>query len=202
MLTLRSSPASPFGRKVKLAALVTGHSSKITVVTADTMSADDPLRRDNPLGKIPCLALEDGTTIYDSRVIIEWLDHDAGGNILIPREWPARLASLKMQALADGVMDAAILQIYEGRFRDAEKHEQRWLDHQRGKVERGLAAIEANVPAVSAKPEIGAITVACMVDWLDFRFSMLVSNRYPKLTAFVAGMNETMPHFAESKPRA
>ncbi|CAN1540108.1 Gst Glutathione S-transferase [Rhabdaerophilaceae bacterium] len=201
MLTLRSSPTSPFGRKVKLAALVTGHSSKMTVVVADTMSADDPLRSDNPLGKIPCLALADGTTLYDSRVIIEWMDHDAGGNCVIPSEWSARIASLKMQALADGVMDAAILQLYEGRFRDAEKHEQRWLDHQRGKVERGLAAIEAIAPIASAKPEVGAISVACMLDWLDFRFSTLASGQYPRLTAFLAGMNKTMPHFADTKPR-
>jgi glutathione S-transferase len=201
MLKLRSSPTSPFGRKVKVAALVTGHTSRIEIINSDTMSADDPLRRDNPLGKIPCLVLEDGSTLYDSRVIIEWLDHDAGGGTVIPRDWNARMASLKLQALGDGIMDAAILQLYEGRFRDAEKHEQRWLDHQKGKVERGLQALEDHAPLATATPEVGAITVACMLDWLDFRFSILVGGQYPKLSAFLDGMNRTMPHFRDSKPR-
>lgn len=201
MLTLRSSSTSPFGRKVKVAALVTGHKSKLTIVNSDTMSADDPLRRDNPLGKIPCLLLPDGMTVYDSRVIIEWLDHDAGGGKVIPKEWPKKLAALKLQALGDGIMDAAILLLYEGRFRDAEKHETRWLDHQRGKVERGLAALEADPPQVSATPDVGTLTVACMLDWLDFRFSTLASGKYPKLATFLAGMNKGMPHFADSKPK-
>lgn len=200
MLTLRSSSTSPFGRKVKVAALVTGHRSKLSIVNADTMSADDPLRKDNPLGKIPCLILNDGTTVYDSRVIIEWLDHDAGGDKVIPKEWPKRLAALKLQALGDGIMDAAILLLYEGRFRDAEKHETRWLDHQRGKVERGLATLESDPPKASAMPDVGTLTIACMLDWLDFRFSTLASGKYPKLAAFLTEMNKMMPHFPETKP--
>jgi glutathione S-transferase len=201
MLKLRSSPTSPFGRKVKVAALVTGHTSQIDVISADTMSADDPLRRDNPLGKIPCLILEDGTSLYDSRVIIEWLDHDAGGGKVIPLDWSARIASLKLQALGDGIMDAAILQLYEGRFREAAKHEQRWLDHQKGKVERGLQALEDQTPAVTTTPDVGTITIACMLDWLDFRFSTLAGGQYPKLSAFLDGMNRTMPHFRDTRPR-
>lgn len=201
MLTLRSSPTSPFGRKVKVAALITGHKDKITVVTSDPMNPDDPLRRDNPLGKIPCLVLEDGNTIYDSRVIIEYLDQDAGGDCVIPKDWSARLGALKMQALADGIMDAAILKLYEGRFRKAELHDTGWLTYQGGKVERGLTALEANPPKASARPDVGTITVACLLEWLEFRFSILSSGQYPHLAAFLEAMNTTMPGFSDTKPK-
>lgn len=201
MLTLRSSSTSPFGRKVKVAALLTGHTSKITIATTDTMNADDPIRRDNPLGKIPCLVLEDGSTVYDSRVIIEYLDQDAGGDIVIPKAWPARLAALKMQALADGIMDAAILKLYEGRFRKPEMHDATWLAYQGGKVDRGMAALEANPPRASAKPDIGVITVACMLEWLDFRFAVLTSGKYPALAGFLADMQTKLPGFSDSKPK-
>jgi glutathione S-transferase len=202
MLKLRSSPASPFGRKVKVAALFTGHTGKMEILPADTMNPADPLRQDNPLGKIPCLILADGTTVYDSRVIVEFLDHDAGGNTVIPAAWPARLAALKLQALADGITDAAILQLYEGRFRAPEKHEPAWIAHQGGKVERGLATLEANPPEASAKPDIGVIALACTLEWYEFRFKGMSSGKYPRLAAFLAEFNRLVPDFAHTKPHA
>src|SRR6476661_3949457 len=120
MLILRSSPASPFGRKVKIAAAILGLADKVKVVEADTLDPNDTLRRQNPLGKIPTLVLENGETLYDSRVIVEYLDHLAGGHRLIP-DGPARFEALRVQALADGIMDAALLQVYEGRWRSEEK---------------------------------------------------------------------------------
>ena len=89
MLILRSSPASPFGRKVKIAAALLGLSDQIQVTEADTLDPKDPLRRQNPLGKIPTLVLDTGETLYDSRVIVDYLDHLAGGNRIIPTAWPA-----------------------------------------------------------------------------------------------------------------
>jgi glutathione S-transferase len=202
MLKLRSSAASPFGRKVKVAAIFTGHADSLEMLPTDTMNPADPLRQDNPLGKIPCLILPDGTTVYDSRVIVEYLDHAAGGGKVIPAEWPARLAALKLQALADGITDAAILQLYEGRFRAPEKHEPAWIAHQGGKVERGLGTLEANPPKASATPDIGVISTICMLEWYDFRFSGLSSGKYPKLAAFAADFNRLVPAFAKTKPHA
>jgi glutathione S-transferase len=202
MLKLHSSSTSPFGRKVKVASLFTGHAGRIEILAADTMNPDDPLRRDNPLGKIPCLVLPDGSTLYDSRVIIEYLDHEAGGGRVIPTQWPQRLAALKLQALGDGIMDAAILQLYEGRFRPGERHEPAWLAHQGGKVERGLAALEAEPPKAGALPHIGTITIACMLDWLDFRFSTLAGGKYPRLAAFRAEFAAEIPDFAKTAPKA
>ena len=83
MLTLRSSPSSPFVRKVRIAASVLGLEPEIALEPADTMNASDPVRRQNPLGKIPALVLEDGTVLFDSRVILDYLDHRAGGGRIL-----------------------------------------------------------------------------------------------------------------------
>src|SRR4029077_5290901 len=143
VLTLRSSPASPFVRKVRIAASVLGLERDIAIEPADTMNPSDTVRRQNPLGKIPALVLEDGTVLFDSRVILDYLDHRAGGGRIVPSDAGARFAALRLHALADGLMDASVLLVYEGRFRPAERHEPKWLDHQSGKVARTLAALEA-----------------------------------------------------------
>src|SRR5689334_157771 len=103
MMILRSSPPSPFGRKVKLALGILGLGKEVTVEQADPTNASDTIRQQNPLGKIPALILEDGTVLYDSPVILEYLDHRAGGGKLIPREPSARFKSLQLQALCDGI---------------------------------------------------------------------------------------------------
>ena len=121
---------------------------------------------------------------------------------MIPAAWPARLAALKLQALADGITDAAILQLYEGRFRAPEKHEPAWIAHQGGKVERGLATLEANPPQASAKPDIGVIALACTLEWYEFRFKGMSSGKYPRLAAFLAEFNRLVPDFAHTKPHA
>ena len=100
MLVLRSSAASPFGRKVKLAASILGLSDRIEIVAADTLNPEDSIRQQNPLGKIPVLITEDGASIYDSPVILEYLDRRAGGGKIIPTEAKARFAALTLEALA------------------------------------------------------------------------------------------------------
>ena len=95
-MILRSSPPSPFGRKVNIAASVLGLSAEITIEKADTNDPADTVRRQNPLGKIPVLVIEDGTALYDSRVILEYLDHRAGGSRIISREPRARFAALQI----------------------------------------------------------------------------------------------------------
>ena len=122
-MILRSAPASPFGRKVKMAAHIVGVIDRIKIVNADTLSAEDDLRQQNPLGKIPTLILDDGRVLYDSRVIVDYIDHLGGGGRVIPVKSPDRFDVLVMQALADGIMDAAILQIYELRFRAEDRRQ-------------------------------------------------------------------------------
>src|SRR4051812_28741890 len=101
MMILRSAPPSPFGRKVKLALGILGLESDVTIEKADPTDANDTIRKQNPIGKIPALIAEDGTVIYDSPVILEYLDHRAGGGKIIPREPDARFAALRLQALCD-----------------------------------------------------------------------------------------------------
>src|SRR3954449_12173810 len=112
MMILRSTPPSPFGRKVRLAAGVLGFSKDIKVEAADPNDINDSIRQQNPLGKIPTLVLEDGTTLFDSRVILEYFDHLAGGGRIIPREPRARFDALRLQALCDGALDASVLIVY------------------------------------------------------------------------------------------
>jgi glutathione S-transferase len=151
MMILRSSPASPFGRKVRIAIAILGLDGETRIEPADPTNVADTLRTQNPLGKIPALIAEDGVVYYDSRVILEFLDERAGGGRIIPREARARLAALRLQALADGILDASILTVYETRWRAREHHEQKWLDHQAGKVTRALAMLaKAGAPAIRA----------------------------------------------------
>ena len=160
-MLIRTSFGSPFGRKARIAVSVLGLDGKVKVESATTQDPADPLRQQNPLGKIPVLVLDDGSTIFDSPVILEYLDHVAGGGKIIPTEFKARLDALKLQALADGIMDASILIVYEGRYRPAEKHEQKWLDLQQGKIDRSLAALDASPPgrrcAAECRPDLARL---------------------------------------------
>lgn len=193
MLVLRSSPPSPFGRKVKIAAATLGLSDRIEIVATDTMNPADPISGVNPLGKIPALEIEDGTVLFDSRVILEYLDHLSGGGKLIPTEPTARFAALRLQALADGLMDAALLQVYESRLRDADKRSELWLERQSAKVTRVLAALEAAPPAVETT--IGSIATACALGYLDFRFAGNWRETHPKLVAWLDAFRAAVPAY-------
>ena len=201
MLSLRSSPASPFVRKVRIAANVLGRERDIAVEPADTMNPSDSVRRQNPLGKIPALVLEDGTVLFDSRVILDYLDHRAGGGRIVPNDAGARFSALRLQALADGLMDASILLIYEGRWRPAERHEPKWVDHQAGKVARTLAALEAAPPALTATPDVGQIALACALGYRDFRFEGTWRRDHPRLVAWLDEFAARVPAFAATKPQ-
>jgi glutathione S-transferase len=200
MLTLRHSPASPFVRKVRIAAALLGLDRDIKLEPADTTNASDTVRQQNPLGKIPALILEDGTALYDSRVILEYLDHRAGGGRIIPKDAAARFAALRLQALADGIMDASILLIYESRWRPAEKHEAKWVDHQAGKVARALASLEAAPPGLDSPPHVGQIAIACALGYRDFRFHGSWRKGHPKLAAWLDNFAAKVPAFEATKP--
>jgi glutathione S-transferase len=199
MMILRSAPPSPFGRKVKIAAALLDLTSEITVVTSDTVDPADPLRSDNPLGKIPTLVIEDGTVIYDSRVILDYLDLRAGGGRILPKESMARIRALTLHALADGIMDASILQVYEGRWRDSAKHEQKWLEHQAGKVGRALDYLEGNPPALDGDIHVGQIGVACALGYLDLRFKGEWRANYPHLVKWLDAFAAKVPAFEKTR---
>jgi len=200
MMILRSSPASPFGRKVRMAIAILGLDKDVKVETADTSDPNDTVRQQNPLGKIPALLSEDGNAWYDSRVILEYLDHRAGGGKIVPRDPVARLAALRLQALCDGILDASILTVYETRWRKPETHEAKWLDHQAGKVARGLAALEASPPKLGSAPDIGHIALACTLGYRDFRFNGSWRAGHPRLVAWLDEFAAKVPAFNATKP--
>jgi glutathione S-transferase len=199
-MILRSAPASPFARKVRMAAIILGLESRITIQPADTADPNDTVRQQNPLGKIPTLVLDDGLVLFDSRVILEYLDHVAGGGRIVPADPKARFEALRLHALADGIMDASILIIYESRWRDPAKHEAKWVDHQAGKVARGLASLEAAPPPRAATPTIGQIAVACALGYQDFRFHGAWRKDHPRLVKYLEDFAAAVPAFKATAP--
>ncbi|MGH6727994.1 MAG: glutathione S-transferase family protein [Pseudolabrys sp.] len=198
-MILRSSPSSPFVRKVRIAASVLGLAGRIEVHETDLNDPADSVRTQNPLGKIPALILDDGTVYYDSRVILEVLDHVAGGGRIVPREPAARFAALRLQALCDGILDASVLLVYEERYRPADKRVQGWIDRQADKVARGLAALEFAPPAPTPTPDVGQIALACVLGYRDLRFGGSWRQQHPRLLAWHDLFASQVPAFAATK---
>ena len=171
-MTLFHNPASPFVRKVMVLLHETGQTDRVALQLSQLspVSPDPVLNQDNPLGKIPALRLADGTVLYDSRVILDYLDQQHVGNPLIPAEGTARWRRLTLAALADGIMDAAVMVRYELALRAPEKHWPEWLDAQREKIRRALSVLEADAIAeLTCHFDVAAISVACALGYLDLR---------------------------------
>ena len=200
MLVLRSAPPSPFGRKVKIAAAVAGLTDRITVETVDTRAPPPSFFVENPAGKIPVLILEDGSSLFDSPVIVEYLDHLAGGGRLIPTETQARFATLKLQALADAMMDASLLQVYEVRYRPEARRHSDWVAWQGAKVARALGALEAAPPAAPERADVGRIALACALGYLDLRFDGRWRADHKRLVAWLDAFAAAVPAFAATRP--
>jgi glutathione S-transferase len=195
-MILKSSPASPFGRKVRIAAGLLGLADKIDVRETDLNDPADSIRTQNPVGKIPALILDDGTAYYDSRVILEYLDHLAGGGRIITREPKARFEALRLQALCDGILDASLMIVYEGRYRPAEMKVQSWVDRQADKAARGLTTLEAAPPVLTPMPDVGQIALACVLGYRDLRFGGEWRKNHPRLLAWLDKFATQVPAFA------
>ncbi|MEX2453659.1 MAG: glutathione S-transferase family protein, partial [Rhodospirillaceae bacterium] len=194
--TLHSRPASPFGRKVLASAAVLGLSDSIDFLDAADQAL---LQSQNPLGKVPALILEDGRALFDSRVIVEYLDAVAGGGRIIPAGTDARFDVLRLAALADGIVEAALLVVYERRYRPDRDPYEPWLDFQRGKIARSLAALDAAPPSV-APVTAGTIGLACALEYLDFRKPFDWRPGCPALVRWLDDFNAAVPRFADSRP--
>ena len=167
------SPASPFVRKVRVVIDESGLTDQVTPVPVQTtpLVTDPAARNANPLGKIPALVLDDGKSLFDSRVICRYLNDisDAG---LYPAEriWDV----LTLEALADGIMEAAVLMVYEGRLREAENRSVIWVEAQWEKITHALDALERQeFAAMQGDLNIAHLATACALDYLDFRHSAL-----------------------------
>ncbi len=197
MMILRYSAASPYARKIRIAADLLGLADRIEIVAASTADPNDTLRQQNPLGKIPTLILEDGSPLYDSRVIADYLDHLAGGGRLIPNDAPRRFEALRLQALGDGINDAALLIRHEAASRRPELRDPDAIALQQGKVDRALATLEAAPP--KGETDIGQIALACALGYLDLRFEGAWRKSHPRLAQWLAEFEARVPAFAATK---
>lgn len=198
-MRLLHSPSSPYSVKVRLAAALCDLPLETQVV--DTTANPDDLLAANPLGKIPTLVLDDGSAIYDSRVICEYFDRRSG-NALIPQTDAEWLQAKRVEALADGVVDGAILVVYEARFRPEEKRFEGWTDRQWAKASRGLDRLEAEIDELPEAVNIGHLAVAAMLSWAELRFQGKWDEGRPKLRAFFDGFADRFPPFAETRSKA
>jgi glutathione S-transferase len=168
------SPNSPYARKCLVAAHELGLRERVETVTANAtpVKRDPDLTASNPLGKVPTLVADDGTVLYDSPVIVEYFDALGGGK-LIPKSGAARWSVLLEQALADGMLDAAILARYETALRPESLRWSDWTAGQLDKVTAGLDELERRAARFGDRVDLGTIAFGCVVGYLDLRFGSL-----------------------------
>jgi len=168
-MRLYHSPTSPYVRKVMVLLAETGLTGVHPVPASGTPVDPGSMPLDqNPLGKIPSLERDDGPALYDSRVICRYLDSLAGSGLYpdAPRLWD----SLTVEATADGILDAAVLMVYETRVRPADLRFAPWVEGQWAKVDRALDAVESRwIDHLNGALDIGQIAVGCALGYLDFR---------------------------------
>lgn len=172
-MRLIHAAASPFARKVRVLAAEAGLTPRIQLIDTAVLpvTCNEQVNALNPLGKVPVLETDKGEVLFDSRVICEYLDSLHDRPRLIPWEPEARWHALRVAALADGLMDAALLVRYERAVRPAEYQWNEWVEGQMNKVYRALAALESHANDLRNPPSIAHISVACALGYLDFRFS-------------------------------
>lgn len=200
-MKLLYSPASPYVRKVMVVAHETGLTDRIELVpsaVAPTLVNPD-VAAENPLVKVPTLVIEGGQSLFDSRVITEYLDTLHGGARLFPADGPARWTALRRQAMADGLLDAALLIRYEHILRPEPQRWQAWTDGQFRKVRQALASLAAE--DFGAELTVGEIAAGCALGYLDFRFPEEDwRTAHPALDAWYAKLAER-PSFVATVPK-
>ena len=195
-MKLLYSPFSPFARKVRIAALETGLQDRIEVAPTSTEDAASGLSARNPLNKIPVLETEFGP-LYDSPVICEYLDSLHEGGKLFPAMGPDRWRALRWQALADGLMDAALLIRYEITLRQEGGRSEAWVERQKAKIRKALDRMEADIAELDGPLTIGAIGAACALGYLDLRFADWGwRETHPRLAAWHKGFAERPSYIA------
>lgn len=169
-MKLRFSPTSPYVRKVSMTAIETGLQDRIEHVPTNVWDAATDIAQDNPLGKVPALITDGGEVLFDSPVICEFLDSLHDGAKLFPPAGGARWTALRRQALADGILDAAVGRLLEGRRPEGERSNS-WYGRQAKVVNLALDALEAEADELAGDVTIGHLSIACALGYLDFRFS-------------------------------
>jgi glutathione S-transferase len=203
-MTLFYSPTSPFVRKVMVLLHETDQLAKVALqdVQLSPINPNPEVNAANPAGKIPALRLEDGGVLFDSRVILEYLDQQHSGQALLPATGSARWHCLTLCALADALLDAAILIRYESFLRPQDKRWDTWLSGQQDKIERALAHFESVASSLAGNFDLAAISLACALGYVDLRQPDLAwRQRYPQLAAWYAAVSQRPSLLATQPPQ-
>ncbi len=202
-MKLLYTPNSPYARKVRIVAIEKHIELQLQEVVLS--SPDCPVKNHNPLGKVPVLILDDGDDLYDSRVIVEYLDNRAPGAHLIPQDNTRKIATRRWEALADGICDAAVVSMLEGR-RSPEQQSQANIDKQMDKVMRGLEVLNLDLTkkkwCVNETFSLADIALGCTLGYLDLRFKHLNwQDKFPNLAKHY-GILVKRPSFKQTMPVA
>ena len=203
-MKLIGSTASPYVRKVRV--VMAEKKLEHILVLDNVWSEDSTVAASNPLGKVPCLLMEAGEALFDSRVIVEYLDTLSPVGKLIPASGRDRAEVKTWEALADGVLDAAVLvrleQTYAGR--SEQQRSQEWIERQLAKVHAGLAAMDR---ILADKPyccgiyfTLADVATGCALDWLSFRFPQIDWRAAHPALARLADKLAQRPSFADTRP--
>lgn len=200
-MKLRYSATSPYARKCVVVAHETGLDSRIELVATNAWSAETDLHKDNPLCKVPALVTEGGEVLFDSPVICEYLDSLHDGHKLFPPAGGTRWEQLRLAALADGILDAALVKRIEGTMRPEDKRWSDWTDRQTRAISRALDALEEECPVWGKDFLIGQIGIASALGYLDYRFAAEDWRPgRPNLTAWYADIAKR-PSMVKSEPK-
>ncbi len=200
-MKLLASLTSPYARKIRV--VLMEKRIEVDLVEENVWAADTKVGLHNPLTKVPVLVLDDGTSLYDSRVIAEFLDGISPVTRLIPEGGRDRAMVKRLEALGDGITDAGIA-IFLERKRDANQQGTDWITRQMGKVESGIAAVARELGdrkfCQGENMNLGDISVACGLLWLEFRMPEIKwRETYPNLRSWVERL-EARTSFTETKP--
>jgi glutathione S-transferase len=192
------SPTSPFVRKIVACAILRGLDSRIERILTDAHASQAALVAANPLSKVPALLTEDGVALFDSPLICEYLDSIGDEPPLFPSHGASRWVALRYQALADGMMDAAVMARGEI-MRPQEAARQANIERQKAAVARGLALLEDHPPSDGLR-DIGGVSVACALGYLDFRYADDAwRDNHPRLAQWFGGVS-ALPALADTAP--
>ena len=194
---------SPYARKVRIVALEKHIDLELQeVVLADP---DCPVKNYNPLGKVPVLVLDDNDSVYDSKVIVEYLDNRAPGTHLIPQDNTSKMITRRWESLADGICDAVVAAILEGR-REPAQQSQANIDKQLAKVMLGLEVLNLDITkkkwCVNETFSLADIALGCMLGYVDLRFKHLQwQDKFPNLAKHYSLLVKR-PSFKQTMPVA
>ncbi|TWG78705.1 glutathione S-transferase [Cupriavidus gilardii J11] len=203
-MKLYASQTSPYARKVRV--VMAEKKIDYQMVEIDVWSPDTAIGQFNPLGKVPCLVMEDGGAVFDSRVIVEYLDTLTPVSRMIPQGSRERLEVRTWEALADGMLDAALLVRLENTQREPAERSARWVDRQRGKIDGALAAMAHGLAdrswCANNHYSLADVAVGCALSYLDFRFPDIAwRERHPNLAAFHDKVSKRQSFIDTEPPR-